>query len=153
MALQHTFGRGITLTFHIFWPHLPHLKSDIENSYAKLSSSTLRTFFIRLEHIHRSEPGLYLPSAHFAGASKIRANLRIITKHIMLGGKKATLFCFLPDTPLLLYAIFQAMGVKACLFTAHCNREKRDHGTGGFVTLNVRSLPRHNGIKAVFGSR
>ena len=64
MALQHTFGRGTTLTFHIFWPHPPHLKPDIENSHANLSSSMLRVFFIRLEHIHRSEPGLYLPSAH-----------------------------------------------------------------------------------------
>lgn len=64
MALQHTFGRGTTLTLHLFWPHPPHLKPDIENSYAKLSSSMLRVFFTRLERIHRIEPGLYLPRAH-----------------------------------------------------------------------------------------
>ena len=50
--------------FVSFWPHPPHLKSNVENSYAKLSSSMLRVFFIRLERIHPSEPGLYLPRAY-----------------------------------------------------------------------------------------
>ena len=39
-------------------------KTRYRKFHAKLLSSMPRVFFIRLEHIHRSEPGLYLPSAH-----------------------------------------------------------------------------------------
>ena len=67
------------------------------------------------------------------GSPKIRATIRIIAELVILGGKKVTFFCSLPANQLLLYAIFQAMGVKAALFTADCNREQRDEHVTAFT--------------------